>query len=103
MTDESDKSPISTIVIYGLVFVVCASFAWWAETDTSKPRRALDAMGIHDATVEEGSAINMACASEEIAYDAHGTNANGQQVSVVVCCGVVAKVFVAKACTVRSR
>jgi hypothetical protein len=99
MSGESDTST-STILVYSLVFLISVGVAIWAASETDRAGRALEAVGIHDVTIDKGSVLNLTCADEEIAYAARGLNANGERVDVVVCCGAPGSF---KGCSVRTK
>lgn len=82
-------------LIAAVLFATCDR-----QADTQAPLRALETMGFRNARIVDSAFIGAwnGCGEHEVSYSARAENPAGQQVDVVVCCGVVMK-----ACTVRSR
>lgn len=102
MGDRANDAPITPL---GIIFVAAATvcvigYELSVASDTSAPKRALDAAGYTDARVDSGSIAGEwdGCAKHEIAYDAEATNVRGARVHLLVCCGPYLK-----GCTVRSK
>ena len=85
----------------GAALVVVALAAQCSKSDDySVAERALRAQGFTAPKVTSGHAwagVNGCDENDGVAYDATATNAQGNRVRLVVCCGLVLK-----GCTVRS-
>ena len=95
--NDSKAGVICTLVMVAFVGTILAATCA-AGSDTSAPRRALEAQGFTDIIVHSGSpaASLFGCGKDDaLAYEATAKR-DGRPVRLTVCCGLVFK-----SCTVR--
>lgn len=102
MRSEDNFIHILALVVLALTAGGIGIYSCVESTDGDRAKRTVEDMGFTDVSVGDASVIApsfQGCGEgDSAAFDAQATNANGKRVSLVVCCGGIAK-----GCTVRSR
>lgn len=96
------KTNVLALLAMGVLLVVIVLAIGQCALGPEKAVQALQTMGFRDIKVTDSHPYaaewNGCGKGDAVAHEATATNANGQRVSVVVCCGMVTK-----GCTVRTQ